>query len=149
MAEVAGSNSRSHPKLFSTQLLKANSNKLLFPCPRLPEMGLHKRNRFQNTPSCCWFRPTAMFIAYQTGTGSDDVHVSLWNTLGLCSTAKGRHLHILCVGVPGLSAAVAGSPGNESFEVALPRPPLYHQLCKEDQQGFKIPKLLILGHKPE
>lgn len=75
--------------------------------------------------------------------------VSLWDTLGLRSAAKARHLQMLSVGVRRLSATVAGSRVNQSFQVALPRPSLYHQLSKEDQQGFKTPKLVILEHKLE
>lgn len=46
-----------------------------------------------------------------------------------------------------LPVAVAGSQVNQSFEVGLPRPSPYHQLSKEDHQGFKTPKLIILEQK--
>lgn len=90
-----------------------------------------------------------MFVAYLTGTGSHGLCVSRWDALGLHSVAKVRHLQMLCIGVHRLSATVAGFQVNQSFEVALPRPSLYHQLSKEDQQVFKTPKLVILEHKLE
>ena len=118
--------------------------------PYLPEMCRQRRNRdFKILQVAAGLRPTPMFVAYRTGTGIDGLCVSLRDTLGLRSAAKARRLQMLCVGVHRLSATVAGSQVNQSIEVALPGPSLYHQLSKEDQQGFKTPKLVILEHKLE
>lgn len=112
--------------------------------PYLPETCLQRRNGdFKILEVAAGLKPTPMFVAYHTGTGSNSLCVSPRDTLGLRSAAKARHLQMLCVGVHRLSATVAGSQVNQSFEVALPRPSLYHQLSKDHHQGFETPKLVI------
>lgn len=118
--------------------------------PYLPEVHLQRKNRdFKTLEVAAGLTPTPVFIAYRTGTGSDGLSVYLWDTLALCSAAKARHLQMFCGGVHRLSATAAGSQVNQIFEAALPRPSLYHQLSKDDQQGFKSPKLVILERKLE
>lgn len=116
--EVVGSNGHSRPKAPQRQLLKANSRTLHFPLPPLCALRLGGLS-------------AAVFI-------TSPAHIYM-----KCTFTKSRTSpDALCR--CRLPVAVAGSQVNQSFEVGLPRPSPHHQLSKEDQQGFKTPKLIIL-----